>query len=653
MATSGSQSASRKTNGVIAVSGQQGTATEAPKSSRSRAPVEGHKVVIRRLPPGLTEEELWSKLGEEWKAGQGLVSWHNFEPGKIQTDPAKISKPARLYLHVLKRENLSNLSNLIQAKSWEDAKMSSNNPCLVGPPILEYASYPKIPSAKKRSDPRQGTIDQDPEFMAFLQSLTNPDQDKEAETGENKEAEEPKAETKVTTTPLIEYLKEKKANKAKEAAAAKSAKQSRQESQSTKGKASASTTEDTKKGKKESKSDKSADKPKETVKILTKKATADAVKAAETVASQITQSSSATQEVPKSRRAGIAAAARILQRDLGISPGSAHRRARLDAAKAEAEAKATASKEPAQPVAEKPAPAPPAPAPPAPSSSNTAQTSERNAASSSSKSGRTRRGGGSKNASSNEKGKSNEAGNSSNTPAPPKAPVVLLKKKDEEKNKDKAERAERAEKAERADKADKDTSASASQSAPSKSNPPTGPKGSGKGGNSKKGGSSSNVSTGATRGFVKHANPSQGVTEALLKQAMEAFGTVTFVEIDKRKGFAYVDFSNHDGLAKAIAASPITVAQGTVQVLERKEKKPAAGNSNSNANAGSSSSAPAAAASASESKSNKDKEKDANAPEKTDEPRHKRTRRGRGSGKSGANKDAQQGGDKGAGAAAG
>ncbi|KAF6810989.1 nonsense-mediated mRNA decay protein [Colletotrichum musicola] len=645
MATSGSQNASRKTNGVIAVSGQQSTATEAPKSSRSRAPVEGHKVVIRRLPPGLTEEELWSKLGEEWKAGQGLASWHNYEPGKIQTDPAKISKPARLYLHVLKRENLSNLSNLIQAKSWEDAKMSSNNPCLVGPPILEYASYPKIPSAKKRSDPRQGTIDQDPEFMAFLQSLTNPDQDKEAETGENKEAEEPKAETKVTTTPLIEYLKEKKANKAKEAAAAKSAKQSRQESQSTKGKASASTTEDTKKGKKESKSDKSADKPKETVKILTKKATADAVKAAETVASQITQSSSATQEVPKSRRAGIAAAARILQRDLGISPGSAHRRARLDAAKAEAEAKATASKEPAQPVAEKPAPAQPAAAPPAPSSSNTTQTSERNAASSSSKSGRTRRGGGSKNASSNEKGKSNEASSSSNTPAPPKAPVVLLKKKDEEKNKDKAERAERAEKAEKADKADK--------SAPSKSNPPTGPKGSGKGGNSKKGGSSSSVGTGATRGFVKHANPSQGVTEALLKQAMEAFGIVTFVEIDKRKGFAYVDFSNHDGLAKAIAASPITVAQGTVQVLERKEKKPAAGNSNSNANAGSSSSAPAAAASASESKSNKDKEKEANAPEKMDEPRHKRTRRGRGSGKSGANKDAQQGGDKGAGAAAG
>ncbi|EQB57996.1 hypothetical protein CGLO_01815 [Colletotrichum gloeosporioides Cg-14] len=632
MATSGSQGASRKTNGVLPVTGQQ-TAADTPKSNKSRAAVEGHKVVIRRLPPGLTEQELWNKLGDVWKAGQGLVSWHNFEAGKISQDAAKPSRPARVYLNVLKREDLNTLSNLIQARSWEDAKMTSNSPSLVGPPVLEMASYNKIPSGKKRTDPRQGTIDQDPEFMAFLQDLTNPEQNKETEGSESKDAaDESKPDAKVTTTPLIEFLKEKKANKAKEAAAAKSAKQARQESQNAKGKASAST-EDSKKGKKDSKAERSAEKPKETVKILTKKATADAVKAAEAVASQITQSSSAAQEAPKSRRAGIAAAARILQRDLGISPGSAHRRARLDAAKAEAEAKAATPKEPAQPAAEVPAAAAP-PAPPAQSSSNAAQSSERNAAPSAPKSGRTRRGGGGKNAAASEgKGKSNDTGGSSNTPAPTKTPVVLLKKRDEKKNEEKTERAEKAEK-----------EASSSQPAPAKANPPTGPKGSGKGSNSKKGASSVAVTPGATRGFVKHANPSQGVTENLLKQAMEAFGTVIFVEIDKRKGFAYVDFSDHDGLAKAIAASPVTVAQGTVQVLERKEKKPAASNAastNNSGNAASSSNAPAASSSA----SSANKEKDANAtnnPDKPEEQRHKRTRRGRGGGKAAANKDAQQ-----------
>ena len=77
-------------------------------------------------------------------------------------------------------------------------------------------------------------------------------------------------------------------------------------------------------------------------------------------------------------------------------------------------------------------------------------------------------------------------------------------------------------------------------------------------------------SEGAMQAFVKHANPSQGVTEPLLKEAMEKFGAVSMCEIDKRKGFAYVDFVEPDGLKKAMAANPITVAQGTVQVMQRK-----------------------------------------------------------------------------------
>jgi len=84
---------------------------------------------------------------------------------------------------------------------------------------------------------------------------------------------------------------------------------------------------------------------------------------------------------------------------------------------------------------------------------------------------------------------------------------------------------------------------------------------------------SASVSPDATRAFVKHANASQGVTDAALKETLERFGAVTGVEIDKRKGFAYVDFADHEGLVKAISGSPVTVGQGSVQVLEHKEKK--------------------------------------------------------------------------------
>ena len=74
----------------------------------------------------------------------------------------------------------------------------------------------------------------------------------------------------------------------------------------------------------------------------------------------------------------------------------------------------------------------------------------------------------------------------------------------------------------------------------------------------------------ATQAFLKHANPSQGITEPLLDEAFAVFGTINKVEIDKKKGFAYVDFAEPESLQKAIRASPIKVAQGQVVVLELK-----------------------------------------------------------------------------------
>ena len=68
-----------------------------------------------------------------------------------------------------------------------------------------------------------------------------------------------------------------------------------------------------------------------------------------------------------------------------------------------------------------------------------------------------------------------------------------------------------------------------------------------------------------------HVGPVE-VTEPLIEAALAVFGAIEKVEIDKRKGFAYVDFADPEGLQKAIVASPVKVAQGAVQVLERKEK---------------------------------------------------------------------------------
>ncbi|KAH6999849.1 Smg-4/UPF3 family-domain-containing protein [Ilyonectria destructans] len=561
MSTQGPQVLSRRANGVLPApashtheSGKNATEGDTPKPAKTKPHNEGEKLVIRRLPPGMTQTEFVSILGSEWDVGKGRVDWFSYAPGKISNDPSKPSRPGRAYLHVVRKDDIMSLSDSVRTSTWEDAKATFNNPSLIGPPAVEFAIYKKIPSNKKRTDARQGTIDQDPEFMAFLEDLANP-----APPNQNIDADDAddvaKAESKVTTTPLIEYLKEKKANKAKDSSGSKN---SKGESRGGKGKGGSKDEESAKKRSKGEKGDKSDKAPKETVKILTKKAAIEqAAAAAKNAASQIKDTSA--QEAPKSRRAGIAAAARILQRDLGLSPGSAHRKARQDAAKADTDTKPTPNKEPAAPATIDPpaSPAKPADAP-APTPKNRAASAS-TPKSQSQASGRRTRGG--KNPEKNSKATEGGASQSSGAANPP---VVLLKKKgvDAESSRPSTPNA--------APQATSQASGSKGVSAT-----PSGPKGgSTKSGSSQK--KPTTVTPDATRGFVKHANPSQGVTEALLKQSLEIFGTITFVEIDKRKGFAYVDFSEHEGLVKAVSASPITVAQGTVQVLERKDKKPAA-----------------------------------------------------------------------------
>jgi regulator of nonsense transcripts 3 len=337
--------------------------------------------------------------------------------------------------------------------------------------------------------------------MDFLESLANPVSSKEPVGDGDVEGAILKGE-KVTITPLVQFLKDKKANKGKEVAATKAAKHARQESASKSpaksAKEASASPEDAKKTSKDMKKERLVEKAaREAVKVLTREAAAK---------------TAAAQEPPKNPRAqarergSIAAAARILQRDLGLSPVNAHRKAKADADNA---TKAEASSQP-----------------------SAASTPPKTLVGPSIKA----RGGRPE----NEKPQTG--------PKEPPAPITLLKKPAE-------------------------VSAPAPATPPTV--PPTAPAAMPKATSARKP-QVAVPSTGATRAFVKHANPSQGVTEPLLKEAMEVFGAVSHVEIDKRKGFAYVDFVEPEGLVKAMAANPTKIAQGTVQVLERKDPKPAA-----------------------------------------------------------------------------
>jgi regulator of nonsense transcripts 3 len=78
---------SRKTNGAT---GAQ-SSNDAPKAPRVKAPVQGEKVTVRRLPPGMTEEEFIAILGDEWTVGHGKVDWFSYWEGKVSQQSVPVS----------------------------------------------------------------------------------------------------------------------------------------------------------------------------------------------------------------------------------------------------------------------------------------------------------------------------------------------------------------------------------------------------------------------------------------------------------------------------------------------------------------------------------------------------------------------------------
>lgn len=66
-------------NGILSV-----PATTTLGASRTAIP--RLKVVIRRLPPGLTQAEFEEALGEEWKVGGDRVDWAAYKIGKFSRE---------------------------------------------------------------------------------------------------------------------------------------------------------------------------------------------------------------------------------------------------------------------------------------------------------------------------------------------------------------------------------------------------------------------------------------------------------------------------------------------------------------------------------------------------------------------------------------
>ncbi|KAB2575031.1 Regulator of nonsense transcripts 3B [Lasiodiplodia theobromae] len=551
-------------------------ANGAPRAATNRSHQPRLKLVVRRLAPALTQQEFELAMGDEWKLGQGKVDWFTYKAGKISKDLAKPSKPSRAYFRLTDQAHVVPLADKVRKTAFNDAKNSTRDPVLIGPPTVEFAPFSRTPGGRRRNDARQGLIDQDPEFKDFLESLTNPAPKPAPVDNVVDDATVKKEEVK--TTPLIEHLREKKAAKEKPQPAKGQGKHARGESKDEKAtsksdkKSRKSAKEE--KSSKQSKSEKAAKEstPKE-VKILNKGSAsknADAEKTDETKPA----APSAPASERKRERGSTSIAKQMLQRDLGIGPAAGGRRGRRDAAQEPAKAAESAT----------PKEAASSPASPSPATNNATPPSNPSKAGSESRSGKkdSRPTRAERRAQKAAKANAEAAAADQTKPAaaatPPTGPKILKKPQNAQQQNQQATPATTTpvnDGSANAPPPKAPTGPAAQQNSPATSRPNSSRKANNNNNASVAPTAAAPAASTARQAFLKHANPSQGITEPLIEAALSVFGAVDKVEIDKRKGFAYVDFKEPEGLQKAIQASPVKVAEGAVQVLERKDKTPA------------------------------------------------------------------------------
>ncbi|XP_007537278.2 regulator of nonsense transcripts 3B isoform X2 [Erinaceus europaeus] len=156
------------------------------------------KVVIRRLPPTLTKEQLLEHL-------QPLPDHDYFE---------FFSNDTSLYPHMYSRAyiNLRNQEDILLFRDRFDGYVFLDNKGQEYPAIVEFAPFQKAAKKKiKKRDTKVGTIDDDPEYRKFLETYAA-DNEKMTSTPETL-LEEIEAKNRELiakkTTPLLSFLKNK------------------------------------------------------------------------------------------------------------------------------------------------------------------------------------------------------------------------------------------------------------------------------------------------------------------------------------------------------------------------------------------------------------------------------------------------------------
>ncbi|XP_060935086.1 regulator of nonsense transcripts 3B [Limanda limanda] len=173
---------------------EDGEKTERPKEKKETMT----KIVIRRLPPSLTKEDLEEQL-------QPLPELDYME---------FFSSDTSLFPHLFARAylNFRNQEDIVLFRDRFDGYVFIDHRGQEYPAIVEFAPFQKTAKKRiKKRDAKCGTIEEDPDYKKFLEAY-NGDEEKLTSTPETL-LEEIEAKSKELvakrTTPLLDFLKNK------------------------------------------------------------------------------------------------------------------------------------------------------------------------------------------------------------------------------------------------------------------------------------------------------------------------------------------------------------------------------------------------------------------------------------------------------------
>ncbi|KAL8293092.1 hypothetical protein RQP46_000786 [Phenoliferia psychrophenolica] len=175
----------------------------AKQSKGAAVPAQRTNIVVRRLPPALPAAAFWKSV-QPWltrendpttdEAAPERVLASHFRPGKIRrTGKDKDDVHARAYIQFRSIDALVAFHKGYDGWSFRDKQGT------VSQVVVEFAPYQRAATEAPKKDSRQGTIDSDPDFLAFEAALTAPEPEKTDEV--------PPTDTKPNkSTPLLDHL---------------------------------------------------------------------------------------------------------------------------------------------------------------------------------------------------------------------------------------------------------------------------------------------------------------------------------------------------------------------------------------------------------------------------------------------------------------